>query len=609
MRRNPDICPCPMSEYGPSMASHCGSQFMVFMTILEAFVNGRCDLVDPCNRVKSTSDLDEDYDFVVVGGGTAGSVVASRLSENPQWKILLIEAGGDEPTPSAVPAWFAAYWGKPETDWNYYTEKQTKACLSTGGNCYWPRGKVLGGTSVINGMMYLRGHPADYNGWADNGAIGWSWKDVLPYFLKSEDNKEIRSVASPQYHNVGGPLPIQRFRYCPEFIKDIINASGELGYPPTNDLNGETITGFTLAQAFNNYGSRISTARAYLRPASKRSNLVVLLKAHVSRIIFDPDRSKVTGVEYIQNGNKLNVGVKKEVILSAGTINSPQILLLSGIGSKATLRKFGIPTIQDLPGVGNNLQNHVGLSLHFTLTKEPDIPELSWVSAMEYVKYRRGPLSATGLSQGVGIINSPLAPQHGNHPDVQYFFYGYQAGCSNGAIVNFRRVKAKRQIIISPIALQPRSRGFLTLSSTDPFDPPIMQPNYFDDEHELNVLVEASKIAYQLANTTSLRKKYGIIPTKGYAAECGDSQQPTNDFFRCVAQRYTEPENHQIGTCKIGTNDDRLAVVDQELKVYGIEGLRVVDASVMPTLPTSNTQAAVVMIAERGAEFVSNTYH
>ncbi|CAH4027729.1 unnamed protein product [Pieris brassicae] len=603
MVRNPDSCPCPLREYGPSIASVCGSQFMLFMSILESYVNGRCDLVDPCNRVRSKTNPDDSYDFVVIGGGTAGSVVAARLSENTQWKVLLIEVGGDEPTASSLPAWFAAYWGRTETDWNYYTEKQTKACLSQSGKCYWPRGKMLGGTSVINGMMYMRGHQADYDGWAANGATGWSWDEVFPYYLKSEDNKEIGSVASSNYHGVGGPLPIQRFRYTPQFGKDIVEAASELGYPPTSDLNAGTVTGFTIAQGFTNQGSRYSTARAYIRPASKRTNLHVMLNSLVSKVIVD--ENKVTGVEYIVNGVTKSVRVTKEAIISGGTLNSPKILLLSGIGPADTLKKFNIPVLKDLPGVGQNLQNHVGTSFDFTLTKEADTPELTWTSAMEYIKERKGPLSATGLSQVVGIINSPLV-RNKIQPDVQYFFYGYTAACGYGG--NNGKIKARRHFKISPIALQPHSRGYLTLKSANPSDPPIMQPNYFSDDHELNVLVEASKIAYRLANTTRLRRKYGIVPTKGYASECGDSQKPTEEFFKCVAQRYTEPENHQIGTCKMGGSEDSSAVVDPELKVYGIEGLRVIDASIMPSLPTSNTQAPVIMIAERGAKFIKNTY-
>ncbi|KAG6446817.1 glucose dehydrogenase [FAD, quinone] [Manduca sexta] len=612
MIRAAEACPCPIKEVGPSMAGTCGGQFLLFMSILESFINGRCDLADPCNRFESRDVLDESYDFVVVGGGTAGAVVAGRLSENPQWKVLLLEAGGDEPTQSSVPAWVTAYWGRNETDWNYKTVPQEKACLANGGVCSWPRGKMLGGCSVINGMMYMRGSPADYDGWAVNGAAGWSWFDVLPYFLKSEDNKEIGNGVSGQYHNTGGPLPVQKFRYAPQFAHDVVSAAIELGYPPTSDLNGETNTGFTLAQALNDGGTRFSTSRAYLRPASHRENLHILFNALGSRVIIDPTTKKVKAMEYIKDGEVRTVGVNKEVILAGGALNSPQILLLSGVGPKETLDKFNIPTIKDLPGVGQNLHNHVGVQLDFTLMKEPDVPQLNWETATQYVLNREGPLSSTGMSQLTGIVNSRLAAAGGRHPDIQFFFGGYYASCGDATVpeeIDIEKITERRHITISAVALQPRSRGYLTLQSVDPTAPPLMQPNYFLDEHELNVLVDAARIAYRLSNTTILREKYGMVPTEGYGKDCpGGGPNPTDEYFKCLAKYHTAPENHQVGTCKMGPDSDPMAVVDMQLRVHGIEGLRVADASVIPTVPSGNTMAPVIMVAERGAEFAMIRY-
>ncbi|XP_060806690.1 glucose dehydrogenase [FAD, quinone] [Amyelois transitella] len=609
MLRSPESCACPIREVGPNMSGSCPNEYLLFMTILEAFIFGRCDLSDPCRRVVSRDEHDEKYDFIVAGGGTAGAVVAGRLSENPQWKVLLIEAGGDEPTPSSVPAWVTAYWGREDTDWMYFTEPQEKACLDNEGKCAWPRGKMLGGCSVINGMMYQRGHSADYDGWAVDGATGWSWFDVLPYFLKSEDNKEIGKGISGQYHNTGGPLPVQKFRYAPQFAHDVVSAAIEIGFPPTGDLNGETITGFTIAQAMNEDGSRFSTARSFLRPASHRENLHVLLNAHVSRVTVDPALKKVTAVEYIKNGETKTVGVNKEAVISAGTLNSPQILMLSGIGPKETLDKFNIPTIRDLPGVGQNLQNHVGLTMQFTLNKTPDVPELNWATAMDYMLNRQGPMSSTGLSQLTGIVNSRYAPSGGRHPDLQFFFGGYYAGCSDGTTVEPDSVQEKRQVSISGINLHPRSRGYVSIRSIDALQPPVMQPNYFLDEHDLDVLVEAGKIAYRLANSTILREKYGMAPTVGHGAECeGGGDSPTDEFFKCLARHHTAPENHQVGTCKMGPASDPMAVVDMQLKVHGIEGLRVVDASIMPKVISANTAAPTIMIAERGAEFIRSRH-
>ncbi|CAB3220418.1 unnamed protein product [Arctia plantaginis] len=612
MISSPEPCQCPILEVGPPMVSACPNQFLLFMTILQGYINGRCDLADPCNRVKSIEQPDDSYDFVVIGGGSGGAVVAGRLSENPQFKVLLIEAGGDEPTASGIPAWLAAYWNRNDTDWQYTTEKQERACLDSDGKCSWPRAKMLGGCSVFNGMMYMRGQPADYDGWAVNGATGWSWYDVLPYFLKSEDNKEIDNGISGQYHSAGGPMPVQKFRYAPQLAHDVVSGAIELGYPPTSDLNGETITGFTIAQAFNDGGSRYSSARGFLRPASHRANLHVLLNALGSRIIINPATKTVTAVEYIKDGVTKTVKVNKEAIISAGTLNSPQILLLSGVGPRETLDKFNIPTIMDLPGVGQNLQNHVGVTLDFTLTKEPKVSDLNWDVATQYLLERKGLLSSTGMSQLTGKINSRLASAGGRHPDVQYFFGGYSALCGNEVVVDPKQLGddvEKRTVTISVIAVQPRSRGYVTIRSVDPTQPPIFEPNYFYDEHELNVVVDGSRIAYRLANTTILREKYGMMPTEGYGKECGEGGlDPSDEFFKCLIKLHTSPENHQVGTCKMGPESDPMAVVDMELKVHGIEGLRVIDGSIMPTVVSGNTGAPIIMIAERGAEFITTRH-
>ncbi|KAI8442200.1 hypothetical protein MSG28_005790 [Choristoneura fumiferana] len=291
-------------------------------------------------------------------------------------------------------------------------------------------------------------------------------------------------------------------------------------------------------------------------------------------------------------------------------MNSPQILLLSGVGPKEMLEKVNIPVIKDLPGVGQNLHNHVGVELEFTLTKEPEIPDLDWASATQYLLNRDGPLSSTGMSQLTGVVNSKYAPRGGRHPDIQFFFGGYYASCGDGETPDPSKVndiEERRTVTISAIALQPRSRGYLGLRSADPTEPPVMQPNYFYDEHELDVLVDAAWIAHRLANTTIMREKYGMEPV--IMEDCKDFDQiPSDEYFRCLAKRHTAPENHQVGTCKMGAKHDPMAVVDPELKVYGIQGLRVADASIMPTVPTSNTAAPAIMIAERASQFIMSRY-
>ncbi|KAI5634038.1 GMC oxidoreductase domain-containing protein [Phthorimaea operculella] len=648
-----EACQCPVdpisAQLGPDLGEACtwGGAY-IFMMVLRKFIMGRCDLVDPCHRFPQDRVPDESYDFIVVGGGTAGAVVAGRLSANPRWKVLVLEAGGDEPPISSVPAMLTAYWTRNDTDWNYHTEPTDRACRSNGnegcywprakmfvaamltaywtrndtdwnyhteptdracrsnGNegCYWPRAKMFGGSATFNGMMYMRGHAADYDGWAINGAKGWSWAEVFPFFLMSEDNKQIGKLVSREHHNKGGPMPVQQFNYAPPLAHSVVAASIELGYPPTTDLNGDNVTGFTIAQTFNNHGSRYTTTRGYLRPNSHRKNLHVVFHAHVYKLIVDPVTKKVTGVEYLDlnNGNeKKKVKVTKEVILSGGTMNSPQILLLSGIGPRETLDKFNIPTIADLPGVGQNLHNHVGVDLSFVMTKSKDTPELNWGTAAQYLLSRTGPLSATGMSQVTGLANTKYAPAGGRHPDAQFFFRGADADCADGTMPDANSIEKHPVLGISVVNLQPKSRGYMTIRSIDPMVKPLFQPNYFLEERDVDVLVDAAKIAYALTNTSILQSKYGMIPNPDHGTECGDVNQITDEFLKCMIKTHTAPENHQVGTCKMGDRSDPMAVVDTELKVHGVED--VIDfTTVVVRLPPSS-------IGERGCRLSSSCDH
>ncbi|XP_077298009.1 glucose dehydrogenase [FAD, quinone]-like [Arctopsyche grandis] len=605
-----------LSEYGPSMANSCGGgNFVVFMTILEAFIRGRCDLSDPCNRVKPHSEPDYEYDFIVAGGGTAGAVVASRLSENPKWKVLLVEAGGDEPPAAAVPSMIASYWGDPAMDWNYRTEPESNACLGEPEQrCSWTRGKVLGGCSVTNGMMYMRGHKRDYDDWEKSGARGWAWKDVLPFFKVSEDNRQIGTLVSSEFHGSGGYLTTQQFPHQPAIAKDILNAAEEIGYGVTNDLNGDNFKGFTTAQTNNRNGSRMSTATAFLRPASGRSNLHVMLNSTATRVVIDPTTKVVFGLEFMYKGKKKVAKSSKEVILSAGALNSPQLLLLSGIGPKEDLTKLNIPVIHHLPGVGKNLHNHVASFVDFKLNKENATQSLNWATAMEYMLKRTGALSSTGLSQMTGVLNSKYAEPNGNHPDVQMFFSGYLAGCSRtGQLfepLNTNNEDEKTTISIRPVYLHPKSRGYLTLASKDPTAPPLMYPNYLTEPEDIDVLVESIKMALKFGESKILSEKYGIEADKTPIPECASQGEwGTDAYWRCMVKVATGPENHQVGTCKMGSPQDSLAVVSNELRVFGIKGLRVIDASIMPIVPSGNTAAPTIMIAERGSAFIKNMWN
>ena len=333
------------------------------------------------------------------------------------------------------------------------------ACLSTGGSCGWPRGKNLGGTSVHNGMMYVRGIPRDYNDWAAAGNVGWSWSEVLPYFMCSENNTELDRV-DRGYHSSGGPLTVERFPWRPAISEDILSAAAERGYELTDDLNAAKVTGFTVAQTTSKDGVRVSSARAFLRPYRNRRNLDVALNATATKIIIED--LKARGVQYVQNGEMRVARAAREIVVSGGAVNSPQLLLLSGIGPKAHLEAVNVTVVKDLPGVGENLQNHVSYTLSYSIA-EPNEYDLNWAAALEYVTYQKGPMASTGLSQLTGRVASKYTTV--DNPDLQFYFGGYQAACATTGQVGALLDNDRRSISVSPTNLHPLSRGKLSLSN------------------------------------------------------------------------------------------------------------------------------------------------
>ncbi|XP_065201705.1 glucose dehydrogenase [FAD, quinone] isoform X3 [Planococcus citri] len=602
-------CNCPATEPGPTLASTCGgSAFMIFMGLLEVFIRSQCDLEDPCNRPKSRVMLDTEYDFIVIGGGSAGAVVASRLSEVPHWRVLLIEAGLDEPTGTQVPSMFLNFIGSP-IDWGFKTEPEEMACLDDKERrCYWPRGKVLGGTSVMNGMMYIRGSKLDFDNWAKQGNYGWSYQEVLPYFLKSEDNLQA-NIMDPGFHGVGGPLTVTQFPYHPPLSHAIVQAGSELGYRNI-DLNGKFHTGFAIAQTTSRNGSRLSTAKAFLRPAKDRPNLHILLNTTATKVLIDPKTKSAYGVEMFINGYTQRVLAKNEVIISGGAVNSPQLLLLSGVGPKEDLRQVNVPLVHHLPGVGRNLHNHVAFFVKFFINDSSTAP-LNWATAMEYLLFRDGLMSGTGISEVTGFVNTKLANPSLDHPDVQYFFGGYLANCAQTGQVGEKIAdsgeKGLRGIDIIPAVLHPKSRGYLKLKDNNPLSHPLIYPKYLTHPDDVTRLVEGIKIAIQLTETNAL-KKYGFQLDKTPVKGCENLTFGCDSYWECAVRKLTGPENHQAGSCRMGPAGDPLAVVDPELKVHGIDKLRVIDASIMPAVTSGNTNAPVIMIAEKGADMIKRRW-
>ena len=499
---------------------------------------------------------------------------------------------------------FLNYLGS-DIDWKYNTEPEENACLGQPEQrCYWPRGKVLGGTSVLNGMMYIRGNPKDYDDWEALGNPGWKFEDILPYFKKSEDNLQINEVDS-KYHGTGGPMPISKFPYNPPFSYAILKGGEELGFA-VQDLNGANNTGFMIAQMTSKNGIRYSSARSFLRQAVDRENFHILLNTTVTKVLVHPTTKTAHGVEIVDEiGHMRKILVKKEVIISGGAVNSPQILLLSGIGSKDELPNVGVRPIHDLPGVGRNLHNHVAYFTKFFLNDSNTAP-LNWATAMEYLLFRDGLMSGTGISDVTAKIVSKYADDPYN-PDLQFYFAGFLADCARTGQVGELLNNDSRSISIFPAVLHPKSRGQISLASNDPLEPPKIVVNYLKEEHDIKVLVEGIKFALELGQTAPLRA-YGVQVDKTPEKGCENYDWGTQDYWECAVRQNTGAENHQAGSCKMGPLKDKMAVVDHELRVHGVRNLRVIDASIMPKVTSGNTHAPTVMIAEKGSHMIRRAW-
>jgi choline dehydrogenase len=516
------------------------------------------------------------YDYVIVGAGSAGCVLANRLSADPAVSVLLLEAGGpDTRMEIAVPAAFPTLF-RTDCDWAYETVAQPRL---GGRRLYWPRGKVLGGSSSINAMIYIRGHRVDYDGWAGLGNKGWSYADVLPYFKRAENQER----GADDYHGVGGPLHVADLRHVNPVSRAFVDACAELGLPRNPDFNGAEQAGAGFYQVTQARGARCSAAAAYVRPVARRRNLVVRTGVHVTRLRVAGGR--VTGVECVRERVRDVVGAGREVLLCAGAVGSPQILLLSGIGPGAHLRELGIGVVRDLPGVGQNLQDHLAVGAVFACTRPVTLMRArsSRVELLRYLLGRRGMLTSNIAEAGGFTGTQPGL----SAPDLQLHFapaYFIDHGFGNPEGHGFT---------IAPTLIRPRSRGAITLASRDPFEPPRIEPNCLADAADLRVLVEGVRLARRIARATPL------------ARFCGEEVSPGGDDGGTLAAgiaRRTETLYHPAGTCRMGA--DPMAVVDAGLQVHGLSGLRVVDASVMPVIVGGNTNAPTIMIAERAADLI-----
>ena len=523
------------------------------------------------------------YDYVIIGAGSAGCVLANRLSENGRHTVLLLEAGPKDDYPWIhIPIGYGKTMFHPVYNWGFRTEPEPGM---NNRKMYWPRGRGLGGSSSINGLIFVRGQPEDYDRWAALGNRGWGWADVLPYFRKSEHNTR----GASEFHGADGPMWSSDIREKHELMEAIIHAANELGVPRNDDFNGAAQEGVGYYQLFTRNGWRCSSATAYLRPAQRRRNLRVETGAQATAIAFEGTRA--TGVKYLQHGVTCAARVAREVILAAGALQSPQLLQLSGVGRAAVLEEMGIPVIRDVPGVGENLQDHLQLRLMYKVRKPITTNDQlrsffgKLKIGLRWLLLRKGPL-AIGINQG-GLFTHVLPESR--TPDIQFHFAALSAEMAGGTPHDWPGCT------FSVCQLRPESRGTVTIKSRDPLEPPAMRPNYLAAEADCRCAIEGVKFARRLAAAPALAEYIGEEYRPGVAAT---SDEALLEF----ARNHGATIFHPSGTCRMGT--DAMAVVDERLKVHGLAGLRVVDCSIMPALTSGNTHAPVVMIAEKAADMI-----
>jgi choline dehydrogenase len=525
----------------------------------------------------------ETFDFIIVGAGSAGCVLANRLTASGQHRVLLLEAGPSDGHPWLhIPLGFGKLFGDRRFNWCYATEPQPE-CHNR--EVIAPRGKVLGGSSAINGLIYIRGQAEDFDHWRQLGNAGWSFDDVLPYFRKAEDNER----GADEFHGAGGPLAVSDLRDGHPLAQAYVEAALQCGYPRNDDFNGAVQEGAGYYQTTMRNGVRASTAAGYLKQARRRANLGVVPKALATRILFDARRA--TGVEYVVGNDKRSARANAEVIVASGAFNSPQLLQLSGLGPASLLQSHGIAVIADAPGVGNDLNDHISGRI-ILRCKEPitlNDAVRTWSGklshGLHYVLTRRGYLAVPAVSAGCFLRAHPASAT----PDSQCSISLFSAQTIGGELHPFPGVTG------NCVLLRPESRGFVRIKSSDPHQAPAIHPNYLATQRDRETIVAGVKAMRGIFQAPAMARHIAeeIEPGKGCV-----SDDELLDFIR----RRGSTTYHPVGTCRMG--QDQKAVVDERLRVRGVAGLRVVDASIMPAVVSGNTNAATIMIGEKGADMI-----
>ncbi|XP_037292674.1 glucose dehydrogenase [FAD, quinone] isoform X2 [Manduca sexta] len=584
---------------------------------------------DPFEFLRDNYDLPNglksplpEYDYVIVGAGSAGCVLASRLTEDPNVTVLVLEVGKPEMFFTDVPS-MAPYFQRTDYSWPYYMEPQKNVCLGMiNKRCYWPRGRAVGGTSVINYMIYTRGRPAEWDRIAAAGNYGWSYKDVLKYYKKSERTNLEQYDYSP-HRNTTGVMNVEFIKYKTRLIDAFLEAGRILG-SPTVDYNAPEKLGFGYVQTTTRVGRRLSAAKAFLHPNKRRSNLHILPMATATKVLIDPANKSAYGVQFVRNRIKYEVTAKREVILSAGPVASPQLLMLSGIGPRDQLSRHEIPLIKDLP-VGRTLYDHITFpGVIFTLNTtglsfiETKVSAINNIFA--WLQFGDGEVATPGAVEGIGYIKTPVSTETEDIPDIELISIGGSMVSDGGpgASKAVRRgMKISEDVFDNafgsidstdtwsafPMLLHPKSVGWLDLKDSNPFSHPRMYGNYLTDPMDVATLVAAIRYVQALAATPPFQK-YGAKIHRAHYPGCSKFVFDSDEYWECAIRTLTVTLHHQIATCRMGPQGDPRAVVDPELRVHGVNRLRVVDSSIIPRTVSVHTHAPAVMIGEKAADMI-----
>jgi len=532
------------------------------------------------------SDDVDTFDYIVTGAGSAGCVVAARLSESGRYRVLLLEAGGrDRSFWIHVPMGYSKLYANARFNWMYETEPEAEL---GGRTLFQPRGKVLGGTSSINGMLYMRGHPADYDEWQQRGCAGWDWQSVLPYFKKSEDQER----GPNEFHGTGGPLRVSNHPFRLELAEHWIDAAIEAGLPRNDDFNDGDQDGAGPFQSTTSKRRRWSTAAAYLDPARGRPNLTIAINAHATRVLIE-NRIAV-GVAYVSKGVARSARARREVIVCGGVFNSPQLLQLSGLGPGALLQQYGIPVIRDMPAVGADLQDHFSVRFQFRCTQPitlNDVANSFWrrsMAGVQYVLFNAGPLASNGIAAGAYARSDDLQER----PDLQLNFTAWSFAGRDSKGVYPHPFSG---FSVNAVHLRPEGRGSVGLASSNPLAPPAIRFNFLRTRSDVRAVTAGMRWVRKIAQQPALAPYIAAELLPG-------ADVNTDAELEDAIRKYGVSNLHPVGTCRMGPDDD--TVVDPRLRVHGIGRLRVVDASIMPSVPAGNTNAPTIMIAEKACDMI-----